>query len=615
MKQLRSHRQRKRLNSASVSVAARATGANKVDFAPWPIPDAGTPRRALRVGVILDDFSALALSYEWNQITIPRESWREILKADDSIDLLFVESAWHGNSGSWQYCLTGPSAPATDLRDLISWCNQTEVPTVFWNKEDPVHFEDFLPTARLFDYVFTTDSNQVKRYKEELGHDRVDVLPFAAQERIHNPSRPRKGFHSRDICFAGMYFAHRHPERRAQMDLLLNAAADVSHRMDHGLEIFSRYLGNDDRYQFPGDLSERVVGSLDYPKMLSAYRAFKVFLNVNTVIDSPTMCARRIFEITASGTPVVTTPSAAISKFFDETMITQVRDREEAGFVLRALVNSPELRAVQTHRAQRNIWQRHTYNHRINHLLSSIGLNGWVTNTLPSVSMLVSTNRPQQLEHVLRTAARQKAVNKQLVLLTHGFTPDSAILADLASELEIEFPTVLYADSDLPLGACLNRLADAADGEFAAKIDDDDFYGEHYLADQAYAAMYSGADVVGKQAHYVRLEAQSLTALHSPEREHRYTDFVPGPTIFSRTETIREVRFPDLFRGEDTGFLQRVGSSGGAVFSGDRFQFVRVRNAVSDGAAAAHTWNISDWHILANSRVAYSGQDTEPVMI
>ena len=57
-----------------------------------------------------------------------------------------------------------------------------------------------------------------------------------------------------------MYFAHKYPERREQMDLLLGAAEAVSGRMEHGLEIFSRFLGDDERYQFPGSLADRVVG-------------------------------------------------------------------------------------------------------------------------------------------------------------------------------------------------------------------------------------------------------------------------------------------------------------------------------------------------------------------
>ena len=62
---------------------------------------------------------------------------------------------------------------------------------------------------------------------------------------------------------------------------------------------------------FPATLAERVVGSLPYRNLLTAYKNYKVFLNVNSVVDSPSMCARRIFEITAAGTPVISTPSEA----------------------------------------------------------------------------------------------------------------------------------------------------------------------------------------------------------------------------------------------------------------------------------------------------------------
>ena len=121
---------------------------------------------------------------------------------------------------------------------------------------------DFLPAARLFDHVFTSDSSRIAQYTADLGHDRVAVLPFAAQPAIHNPVRPRHGRHQRDVAFAGMYFAHKYPERRAQMDLLLGGALDASARMDTGLEIFSRQLGGNAEYQFPAPLDARVVGSL-----------------------------------------------------------------------------------------------------------------------------------------------------------------------------------------------------------------------------------------------------------------------------------------------------------------------------------------------------------------
>src|SRR5699024_10860891 len=101
----------------------------------------------IRAAVILDDFSMLAWSREFETVAVTPQGWREQL-AQQSVDLLLVESAWHGNSDAWQYQLTGSAAPTEPLRELVDHCRAFGIPTVFWNKEDPPHFADFLDTAR-----------------------------------------------------------------------------------------------------------------------------------------------------------------------------------------------------------------------------------------------------------------------------------------------------------------------------------------------------------------------------------------------------------------------------------------------------------------------------------
>ena len=161
-------------------------------FEPWSVLDRAPRRPGLRVAVILDDFSLSAFSHEWDQVEVTPSTWRSQLEAQP-VDLLFVESAWHGNHDAWQFHLTGPSAPTAAVVGLVNWCRAHGIPTVFWNKEDPAHYDDFLAAARLFDHVYTTDSTCIERYEMDLGHERVDVLPFAAQQSIHNPVRPATG--------------------------------------------------------------------------------------------------------------------------------------------------------------------------------------------------------------------------------------------------------------------------------------------------------------------------------------------------------------------------------------------------------------------------------------
>ncbi|MHA7155896.1 glycosyltransferase family protein [Arthrobacter sp. TMN-50] len=578
-------------------------------FAAAQPPTGASPRRRdIRAAVILDEFSALAFAYEWETIALTPTNWRRVI-AEEQIDLLFVESAWHGSSDAWKYQLSGSTGPSESFRELVNGFREHGTPTVFWNKEDPPHYKDFLSAARLFDHVFTSDSNKVASYIEDLGHNRVSTLPFAAHPTLHNPVRPRKGWHTRDLAFAGMYFAHKFPERRDQMDLLLGAAAEVSTSMNTGLEIFSRQLGGAAQYQFPEHLRQRVVGSLHYTQMLTAYKAYKVFLNVNSVVDSPSMCARRIFEIAASGTPVVSTRSAAIEGFFPHGEVSIVDTPEQARSVLSALVRQQPLGDRQVHRAQRRIWNEHTYSHRAEEVLAAAVPTRVQRVALPSLSVLVSTIRPHQLDHVFRTVTSQLGVRPELVLLTHGFRVDAAELDELSRKYQLEALTILAAPASQSLGQCLNDCVAAATGDILTKMDDDDFYGPYYLLDQLHALNYSGAQVVGKQAHYMYLQTQDATVLRFAHKEHRFTNMVMGPTLMAAGDVFRSFPFEQRTRGEDTAFLGAVTAASGAVYSADKFNYYQQRNGTG------HTWQVSDQDILATTNVVFFGKPDRHVSI
>lgn len=567
----------------------------------------GLPRMSeLRVGVILDDFSAMAFAFEWSSIQLDPAAGAGQL---DGLDLVFIESAWAGNGRLWRGKIAGEDGPSEQFRELLDACQKRNIPTVFWNKEDPPHYDDFLPAAKLFDFVFTSDEGRIESYRRDLGHDRISVLPFAAQPAVHNPVRPNRGWHQRDVAFAGMYFAHKYPERGEQMDLLLHGAMDVSTKMGTGLEIFSRQLGGSPEYQFPAPLDSRVVGSLTYPQMLSAYKAYKVFLNVNSVVDSESMCARRIFEISAAGTPVISAPSAAIRNFFDESEVPVADSREVAGHLTRAFVANPELNDRTVHLAQRRIWQQHTYAHRVDAVLERALPARRLAPVQPGVSVLVPTIRPGQIEHVFKTLAGQISVRAQLVLLTHGFDLAAEELQRLQDSYGVGDVVLLSATREVSLGECLNRCVAAATGEVLTKMDDDDHYGPHYLSDQLFALDFSRADIVGKQAHYMHLAASNATILRFGHKEHRFTDFVMGPTIMGHKQVFLDIPFQHLGRGEDTNFLRDARATGLQIYSADRYNFYQVRSG------HGHTWDVNDAELLASGDLKFYGGPHEHIDI
>lgn len=404
-------------------------------------------RPAAIAATVLDTFSQDCFAPELAAVPVSRVDFHQAFEYYDP-QFLLIESAWNGSDGAWQEQLVTPTGPRPDVHRLISTARERDIPVVFWNKEDPPHFEQFLPVARLADYVFTTAGELVEDYAQEVGHRRVDVLPFAAQPLIHHPFTAER--RDREICFAGQYFAHKFPERRDQMAVLFPAATA------HDFAIYSRELGNDERYAFPSPYAQHVEGSLPYSQMVEAYRRFKIFLNVNSVVESPTMCARRVFEISASGSVVVSSPTPAISSFYAPDEVFTPVDSAETSAVLDSLLSDDEVRSRSSLRAWRRTLTRHTYRHRVQKILSALGTSGHMSRAPVAVVIDCRGVRDNSTLPVLadRLEMHGGLVTRQLHLVDEGQQiPDTAhdqvTLGEALEQLEGHLTVIVSGSAQL----------------------------------------------------------------------------------------------------------------------------------------------------------------------
>ena len=571
-------------NGAQVYVDPDRPYVDPTKFMKFPVLSAPVARSGRpTVAAILDTFTEYALRHELDLVLMSPRSWRTQLERRRPV-CLFVESAWMGNDGVWQDRIVGyESLEDNLLREVLEYCRSAGIPTVFWNKEAPPHFDNFLGAARDFDYVFTSDADCIPRYREALGHDRVYVLPFAAQPRLHNPSR-EADWPKYPVCFAGSWVSSRYPGRAETLRQLLDPS------MSHGLHIFDRNLSRMDfgsDYRFPEQYNEAIKGTLTYDEMLTAYRCYDVMLNVNTVTESPTMFARRVFESLACGTPVISSESVGMTHMLAEHVRVS-RNAEDTARHLEDLLGDEEARIRAGHLAYRYVHENHTYRHRINEVFSRIGLKPLGTEKA-AVSVLTPTMRPGNVAHCLENFKKQAYENRELILILNNAEFDvDAIRRDV--EL-IPNAQVIHVEGRTTLGDCLNRGVEAASGTYIAEMDDDDYYGERYLSDSVLAASFSDAEIVGKGAYFVYLVATETTALRETSPEHTFTSsVVAGNTIFVHTDAARDVMFAPLVRGEDTDFQRRAAWAGCRIYSTDRFNYLRVW----DHKVSEHSWKISD---------------------
>ena len=570
-------------------------------YPPLSIPESRVERP--RIAAILDTFTEHSLMYEADLLLLSRDNWRS--EIDESRpEFLFVESAFSGNNRDWRHLVVDcEKLEENPLRELVQYCRSVGIPSVFWNKEDPAHFDNFIAAAREFDVVFTSDADCAPVYREALGHDRIHVLPFAAQPRLHNPSR-EEGWPNHPVCFAGSWVQNRFPEREEALKSLLDPA------MPLGLHIFDRNLTRTDlgeHYRFPAQYREAIAGTLTYEEMLSAYRCYDVMLNVNTVTESPTMFSRRVFESLACGTPVVSSESIGMSRMLGEHVRVAGNREETVGHLL-DLLGDDEARLREGHLAYRYVHENHTYRHRMDEVFRSVGIEP-VGADRPAVSVLMPTMRPENVERCLENFEKQTYENKELVLILNNAEFD--LDAVRKSSESIPNVQVLHVGGRATLGECLNGGVEASSGEYVAKMDDDDLYGDRYLADAVLAASFSDADVVGKGAFFTYFEESDTMALAEVTREHTFSFFVTGGTLFIRADVARKNPFDSVSLREDTNFLHAAARAGCRIYSADRFNFVRIRSSrLSD-----HADRTPDAEFLRKCRYRTQGLDLGRAMV
>ena len=427
----------------------------------------------LRVAVVLDEFSEASFAPECELMPLSPRGWAEEIEAFQP-HMLLVESAWRGRNGEWTGLVDGNSAT---LRSLVGACRKSGIPTAFWNKEDPLHFEAFIEAARSFDAVFTTDVDSIPVYRRELGHERVYLLPFAMQPRMYHPIGD--GDRENAAFFAGAWY-DRMAERSSSLRRLLDAWSLICR-----VDIYDRNFGRPGAEgRFPAKYGHMLRGGVPYEELPEIFRRYRFGLNLNTIKDSPSMFARRVFELLGCGVSVYGNYSRGQCMMFGDLAVAS--DDIERVFRIAWQENSnPDSMGNRVRRlsALRKVLEQHTYRHRLQEIVyRTLGIE-----SRPATLRVVAIARAidhASLSRILQAYRRQRFASAALFVqvpeaLRSGLPADIQALDDATSAIS---------------------PADAFGGAWIAPLHQDDFYGEDYLHDLVLARNFTSANVLGKAA-------------------------------------------------------------------------------------------------------------------
>lgn len=454
------------------------------------------PAQQIRMACIMDDFTYGSYAPECELFQLTPQHWRNELEAFQP-EVLFIESAWRGKDELWGSKVGHCSQ---ELQGIVAWCRENQIPTLFWNKEDPVHFETFLTTAQLFDFVFTTDMDCIHRYKAALGHEHVYFLPFACQPAVHNPIEK---YERKDaFCFAGAYYA-RYPERTRDLESFVRELP--AHRP---LEIYDRNYGkNDPNYQFPAEYQPHIVGTLPFTEIDKAYKGYRYAINLNSIKQSQTMFARRVYELLGSNTLTISNYSRGVRLMFGDLVITSDSGSETCRRLeqLEAASTVDRLRLAGLRKAM----SEHTYADRVNYILEKI-TGQPRARELPAFAVIAIANDQHEAQAIITNVLRQQGVELELLLVCGNSLKVAAAQALLESS---------SLKGQVLSGKSLRKQhlqALAGEQRWVCGMHAADYYGAHYLLDMALATRYSNAQVIGKAAYY-SADEQGAAVQHDAE--------------------------------------------------------------------------------------------------
>ena len=400
----------------------------------------------IRVALISDQFTYDSFKYEFTPISLHPKTWKKEIKKGKP-DLFLCESTWDGhnykgNTGPWRFKVIkyyNQEENRQTLLEIIEYCKEHNIPTVYWNKEDPPNYKtdrwSAADTSKTFDYVFTSAVECIKHYKKDFNHPNVYPLMFAGQPRLFNPLNLSNET-IEEVVFAGSYNP-RHKERVILMERI----------MDKIIEEWKNIRIYDRNYfktwgKFPEKYQQYILPPIPYDETPNLYKKMKWGLNFNTVTCSETMFARRVFELSLTNTLILTNYSKGVERIFGDNVFYFDKTDELPDFN-----NDYEEKRLNN---LYNVLENHTYAKRWREILDTIGFE--YEERKEEITVIFKLNELDDLNNVESVIERFNNIDYEdkilRILISSSISDDNASI-DIG-QIKEKYPEIdkIYIEKD-----------------------------------------------------------------------------------------------------------------------------------------------------------------------
>jgi hypothetical protein len=489
-------------------------------------------RSSTKVLSILDEFSHTCFKYECTLIPLDQYNWEKQI-IEEQPDILLCESAWN----SYKYGIATHDNKFTIIDKIISFCKLNSIITIFWNKEDDLHYKRFIQIAKYFDIIFTTDNRCIPDYIKDTGNENVYCLEFAAQPKIHNPLNNNR---KNDVFFAGRWYVNNLDRNKDLKNLITGKIYNDQCK----LNIFDREKVHNIS-SFPLKYKKHIKDKKEYSKLCSIMNTYKIMLNTNTIIDSETMFSRRVYEGLAAGCIVLSTQSLGIEKKFGKEVLMSTSIKDTENHVTKIIYDDEYFNKL-SHESYVKVINNENYKKRFKQIIDTCGLHyNELSPTI--VSLIIIIKNEDLLENIEKFIFKIKKQTYSNINIT-VFYNNKDILLDLQNiDIDPMIIKYVYIQSEEDLRNKITLMKDC----YISLLNINDVYENNFIRDSLYSYLYvdDETDMVGKKTYL-----DTNNKLYNTIYEHKYVTELKKYTIIfnkNRNEIVLDhILDPNKFKSE-----------------------------------------------------------------
>lgn len=271
----------------------------------------------------------------------------------------------HAPQATFAYAMnTTDPAQIETMHFAAGLCGQLGLPTVWQTIEDPNSHDAFLPQARGFDLLCTSDRVLIDAYARRYPWAKVIWLPLAAQPLLHVADLGGAAQPIADLVLIANWY-----ENEARLRGIRDVVQPL---VDAG---YSLALYSYEATHWPESIRRYWRARTGYCDVAIYYTSGRVALGLNNQNQGTTMTSMRTFEALACGKPFLASWSEAYEAlgFRNEEHFCWSRSPEETLAYAGVMLDDPAWAAAMARRGRAFVLAEHTYRRRLEAILHALG--------------------------------------------------------------------------------------------------------------------------------------------------------------------------------------------------------------------------------------------------